>query len=132
MATQNIPMDAGGNIIKRITDDGQEEFIPSSSRRWQELYGPGAESPETIADYVAPPTPVPDVVSARQARLALSAAGLLANVEAAIAASSEAVQITWEYANEIHRSDPLIASLGAALSMSDAEIDGLFQQAIAL
>lgn len=73
---------------------------------------------------------VPAIVSMRQARLALLSAGLLANVDAAIAAlpspQREAAQIDWEYATEVRRASPLIAALGPALGLTDAQIDALF------
>ena len=71
---------------------------------------------------------VPEVVSARQARLALIGAGLLDAVETAIAAlPSAADRVEWEYATEIRRDHPLIASLGVALSLSTEDIDDLFR-----
>lgn len=73
---------------------------------------------------------VPQFVSMRQARLALLAAGLLAGVDAAISAlpspDGEAARIDWEYAVEVRRSSPLIATLGPALGLDDAAIDALF------
>ncbi|MCB2052282.1 MAG: hypothetical protein KDE63_12720 [Novosphingobium sp.] len=79
---------------------------------------------------------VPQVVSMRQARLALLAAGSLAAVDAAIAAlpspQKEAAQIEWEYATEVQRDSALIASLAPALGMDDAAIDALFVAAAAI
>lgn len=68
-------------------------------------------------------------VSLRQARLALAAAGLLDQVEAAVDAAGGATKISWEYATEIYRGDPLIAALQPALSLSDAQVDALFAAA---
>lgn len=77
-----------------------------------------------------PPEPVPQVVTMRQARLALLAAGLLGAVETAIDAlpspDKEAAQIEWEYAMEVNREWPLINSIGSALGLDDAAIDALF------
>jgi len=70
---------------------------------------------------------VPDRVSARQARLALIGAGLIGTVEAAIGGLSAYDQAEWEYATEIRRDHPLIASLGVALSLSEGDIDDLFR-----
>lgn len=74
---------------------------------------------------------VPFAVSMRQGRLALLAAGLLDAVDAGIAGivnpvERRAAQIDWEYATEIRRDSPLIASLGPALGLSEAQIDELF------
>ena len=70
---------------------------------------------------------VPDRVSARQARLALIGAGLIGVVEAAVAGLSAYDRAEWEYATEIRRDHPLIASLGVALSLSTEDIDDLFR-----
>lgn len=73
--------------------------------------------------------PVPLSVTPRQARLALFGAGLLEQVEAAVDAAGGQTKITWEYATEINRNDPLIQTLGFALGLSDKQIDALFVQA---
>jgi hypothetical protein len=65
-------------------------------------------------------------VTPRQARLALLQAGKLGQVNQAINQLDEATKVTWEYATEINRTDPLIVSLGASLGMTPLEIDNLF------
>ena len=84
------------------------------------------------AEFVEPvPVPVvPERVTMRQARLALHAAGLLAQVEAAIDAMPEpprtAVRIEWDYSSEVHRNKPFVLQLGAALGLDSADMDSLF------
>ena len=73
-----------------------------------------------------PPTVIPEVVSMRQARLALLQVGLLSDVDAAIAQGTQADQITWEYATEVRRGDPLVLNLGPALGLSSSQLDSLF------
>lgn len=73
----------------------------------------------------------------RQARLALLAVGLLDDVDAAIAAipdpsTRRAAQIEWEFSNELQRANPFVATLGAALGLSPAQVDDLFIQASGL
>lgn len=84
----------------------------------------------------APSPPVPEVVTMRQARLALLQAGLLDDAEAAIAslpeATRRAAQIEWEYATELRRDHALLAAIGASLSLNSADIDGLFAAAAAI
>lgn len=75
------------------------------------------------------PNPVPQTVTPRQARLALNAAGLLDAVNAAVNAAGGETLITWEYATEVLRTDPLITTLGVALNLSSTQIDGLFTTA---
>ena len=71
------------------------------------------------------------VVSMRQARLALLQAGLLSQVEAAIAAiedagQRQAVQIEWEYAADINRAHPWVQGLADALGLNETQLDDLF------
>lgn len=77
--------------------------------------------------------PVPQIVTMRQARLALLQAGLLSQVDAAINAMAEpdrsAAQIEWEYATEVKRSSGLVQSLAVGLNLSDQQVDDLFKKA---
>ena len=83
-----------------------------------------------IESKIVPPGPVvpvvPTVVSMRQARLALHGAGLLDDVEAAVALADKAVQIEWEFSSELRRDWPTLVGLATALSLTDAQIDDLF------
>lgn len=76
-----------------------------------------------------PPPPVPGVVSRFQARAALHNAGLLAGVEAAVAAADPFTQIAWADATEFRRDSPTIAALAVALGMTGAQLDDLFRAA---
>jgi hypothetical protein len=71
----------------------------------------------------------PESVSMRQARLALLAEGLLDDVEAAVSVADRGTQIEWEYAKDVRRDSPLIASLGSALGLGSEQIDALFIEA---
>jgi len=70
--------------------------------------------------------------SMRQARLALARQGLLATVQSNINALSEESQIEWEYAGSVERNSPLVQSLGAALGLTDEQLDDLFKLAVTL
>jgi hypothetical protein len=76
------------------------------------------------------------VVTARQARLALAAAGKLSSVADAIAAIAEPdktlVSIEWEYATTVERTSPWIDALRPALGLTEEELDALFVQAAEL
>ena len=85
-----------------------------------------------VASGVAIAPYTPQTVTPRQARIALLQAGLLDQVEAAVKAAGGATQITWDYATEINRTDPLITTLGASLKLDDATIDVLFKHAATL
>jgi|688.fasta_scaffold716421_1 hypothetical protein len=79
---------------------------------------------------------VPAYVTMRQARLALLGAGKLASVTAAIntlpSPQKEAAQIEWEYSQTVERNRGFVLLLGAALGLTDAQLDGLFVQAATL
>lgn len=76
------------------------------------------------------------VITMRQARLALHDAGLLASVSAAIDAMPEPdktkARIEWEYAGEVDKNSAWVASLAAALSLSDEQLTALFNGAALL
>ena len=84
----------------------------------------------------APSPPIPATVTMRQARLAMLDAGILTSVSDALAAmtgiTGEAARIEWEYAAELKRDHPLVASLSAALGLTSAQLDGLFTAAAGL
>jgi len=86
--------------------------------------------PPALPEYVPVVVAVPEVVTMRQARLALLGAGLLAQVNAAIAAmpgvAGEAARIEWEYATTVVRDSSWVQSLGSVLGLSAAQIDALF------
>ena len=82
-----------------------------------------------------PPEPViPQSVTMRQARLALLAAGLLDDVDAALAAIPDATerraaQIEWEYAATVDRASAWVGNLSSALGLTDEQLDTLFLSA---
>ena len=87
------------------------------------------------ANYVPPPpdpVPVPQIITIRQAKLALLAAGLLDDVDTAVAAAPRAVQIEWEYAAEVHRSWPTLAAVQVIIGLTDEQVDNLFIAGAAL
>lgn len=75
---------------------------------------------------------VPGSVSARQARLALEDAGLLDTIDAAFTGKAKKSRIEWEYATEIRRDSPLVASMAAELGLTAEQLDQLFIAAYAL
>lgn len=108
--------------LYRATSDGQVELTPD-------------EEEALLAEWAANAAKinVPQSVTMRQARLAIHNAGLSFNVEQAIAnVNDEATRITWDYAQEVKRNDPYVASIGAAMGLTDEQIDNLFIQAAAL
>ncbi|WP_276200172.1 hypothetical protein [Chelatococcus sp. XZ-Ab1] len=77
-------------------------------------------------------------LTARQLRLGLITNGIaLSDVEAAIGGVEDeteraAAQVEWEYASEFVRHHPLIDQIGAALGLTPAQIDTMWQGAQSL
>ena len=88
--------------------------------------------PPALPEYVPVVVAVPEVVTMRQARLALLGAGLLAQVNTAVAnmpgVEGDAARIEWEYAQEVRRDSPLVAALSAAFGWTGAQLDDLFTE----
>lgn len=117
-----IPADA-----LEVSDELFYQTINEQDGIWTLVKGKIVKKP------LPPPVPyIPSIVSMRQVRLALLNAGLLATVSGAIAAGDEAGQIEWEYATQVDKNSQLVASMKAALNLSDAEIDELFKLAATL
>ena len=67
-------------------------------------------------------------VTPRQARIELLRAGMLDAVNQAVASNHEWA-ITWEFATEVRRDDPMIAAVQELLGKTELEIDELFTTA---
>lgn len=117
--------------IERKGDKGVENEPIKSIEQFQQAISLWQTLKDEMDNAPPPPPPV-IVVTPRQAKLALYGAGLLEQVEAAVAASDKATQITWEYAIEFRRDDPLINGLGKQMGLSDEQIDQLFITAMSL
>jgi hypothetical protein len=81
----------------------------------------------TWAVVPAPPPRVPDEIQMWQARTILAQSGLLASINAAVAASNNAeIQIAWEYAPNVVRRSTFVATMATALGLTDAQLDAMF------
>lgn len=72
---------------------------------------------------------VPVSITPRQVRLLLLQQGKLGEVEGLIAQQDEATRITWEYAVQFNRNDPLLNSLAINLGLTSEQVDQFFIQA---
>jgi hypothetical protein len=80
-------------------------------------------------DWPAPPTPapvVPESVTPRQIRQAMTAAGMRASVEAAIAQANQDTKDWYEYATEFRRDHQAVADLAAVLDITTEQLDSLW------
>lgn len=77
-----------------------------------------------------PINPVPQMVSMRQARLALLEVNLLDNIEQILNSLSEPMQseakIEWEYATEVRRDWPTLNQIAQYLNLTSEYVDELF------
>lgn len=98
-----------------------------------------------IGAYAPPPPPTLEELraqipplTARQLRLGLVRHGIsLSSVTVTIEAmpagpEKEKAQIEWEYATTFNRMHPLIATVGAALNLTDIQIDAMWRAAVQL
>lgn len=94
------------------------------------------ETPEELAaieaERAASLLVIPDVVSARQMKLTLLGADLLDDIETFVSSQERGVQISWEYATEFHRGDPLLAGMAKAFGLTDEQVDEIFRTAAGL
>lgn len=117
-------LDATGSVILAEVN-GINTVIEPGHPLWDEV-----STRQDIEPFAPQPDPVPQSVSMFQARTALRRAGLLAAVEATVAASGDPeIQDAWEYATEFPRTSPTIAALAAQIGLTDAQVDDLFRVA---
>ena len=108
--------------VEEVTDsDGNIRYV-YEQLRFEPWY-----SEEAIAKEVAKRKEELKVksITPRQARIVLLRAGMLDAVNQAVANNQEWA-ITWEFATEVKRDDPMIAAVQALLGKTDAYIDDLF------
>jgi hypothetical protein len=84
-------------------------------------------------EYREEPSQITDIVTMRQARLALLAEGKLSDVQVAIdslqSPMKEQAQIEWEYASDVEITNPLIVNLMGVLGFTDTDLENLFIEA---
>jgi hypothetical protein len=133
------------NPQNTIITDGQGTSIPvdAGNTDYQKL----VQGNVTIAPYIAPPPPIPDL-TVRQFMIALQQNGFITEAEArdrnSIPSNINAVfstlpesgaaaaRITWALMTTIPRNDPLVDALGAVLNQTPEQIDDFFRQAALL
>ena len=71
-------------------------------------------------------------VTNKDLRLALNDQGVYGDVEVAMAKSTNTteLEIHWNYSATVNRLDPWVVEVGAALGMSDDQLDALFESAM--
>jgi hypothetical protein len=98
--------------------DGQEQLADAA--------------PELVAFLQAFRNPAPPEVTAGQLIRALDQLGLLASVDAAVAAAAPRTQRRWARAPIFPRNDPLVAAIAQGLGKTAADLDNIFRLASSL
>jgi len=117
-----------GNVVLCNYTPTVSQSAPTVGDLWPQYAGINKKW-KSVPFYEIAPIPIPTTVTPKQARLALDDAGLLSTVETAIQNGPKAWQITWEYATEINRKDPMINALATLLNLTSTQIDNLFIEA---
>lgn len=114
--------------------------VRNDGRGWRAVGGPEDVGPdEHYAEEQPAPvalSSVPELVTMRQARLALLQTGKLSLVNSAIASmpgeAGEAARIEWEFSSIVERKRPYVQQIAVALGMSSQQLDDLFSLAATL
>lgn len=136
VAAEESPLEPGVHLLPGGCIDRVPPVVPDGMRaRWVmgawQFVAVSTEpdpqpAPETIEQWRARAS-----VSRFQARAALHLAGLLDQVQALMdnPATDPLARLAWQDAQEFRRSSPTVLSMGAALGMTDPQLDQLFTQA---
>jgi hypothetical protein len=124
-----------GVLIDIRTLDSKPQDIPHKKFTWHNVvreYGTpfvGLEKGNWVIrtkDPATLPPMVPLSITPRQCRLILEQQGLLDQVEAVMLNHNKASRITWEYALEFRRDDPLLNELAGHFNLTKEQIDQFF------
>lgn len=121
------------NVFQEIRSYNSKPVdIPHKKVSWHPViretgdYFEGLDGDNWIIRTPDPASIPPYSITPRQCRLLLLQQGLLSDVENMIANQDEATKITWEYALEFCRDDPLLLQLAKNLNLTEEQIDQFF------
>ncbi|MEQ7870756.1 hypothetical protein V6R97_08890 [Chromohalobacter salexigens] len=133
-------VDTTGAALNVTLEEGGSLQLPWPCRTWhREEIQAWLDAGNTIQ----PPPEEPDplavwrkatVVSAFQARAALTQAGYMDDVKAHMAdpATDSFTVLAWESATEVRRNSPTVKELAGFLGLSDEQVDDLFRFALTI
>ncbi len=120
---------SGGIVINTIEQDAP----PSIPGEW--VVCPDGVGPRFLLDgtnWIAPAAQVPQSVTPRQFRQALTRTGLRVAVESFIASADQDTKDWYEFSNSFERQNSVLIAAAHGLGKSDADIDALFVLAAGL
>ena len=111
-----------GEVYAYAADGSEDAFIDQNLRPMSDGEVQAHLNPPPIA------APVPQVVSAFQARAALLRASMLDSVEAIMADpdTPREAALAWEYATEFRRDSATVAAISQQLGITESALDALF------
>jgi hypothetical protein len=120
------------NIVSNMVEvDEVSGWLPSDGATLHDpIEGVGIGWLFDGSNFIAPApavVPVPQSITPLQARKALRALGLHAQVVAYVATLSDEAQEDWEYCITVERLNGLVVTAATALGMSEPQIDDLFR-----
>ena len=116
-----------------VANTVEQDALPTIPGEW--VVCPDGVGPRFLLDgtnWIAPAAQVPQSVTPRQFRQALTRTGLRSGVEAFVASADQDTKDWYEYSNAFERSNPVLIASGHGLGKTDAEIDALFVLAATL
>ncbi|CAB4126078.1 hypothetical protein UFOVP73_3 [uncultured Caudovirales phage] len=110
--------DSTNRVAYRVLDNGQMESVLVSA----------LPAGTVIDPYVAPPPPVPTIVSRFQARAALVQAGHFDAIDAYMSTlpRTHIQRMAWDEAADFDRTSTTLAAMAQMLGLDDAALDALF------
>ncbi len=124
-----------GHDLKRFGLRAAEPFVVPAGKVTvgpERFEDDGRQQVFDVEDALEPEPVIPDVVSSRQFKLGLLAAGLLDQVEAWVATQDRAVQIAYHNSATFVRSEPMMQQGFTGLGFTEDQIDAFFMQAGAI
>ena len=117
-----VELDANGNTVQAwIVQDMFSDYINEDGVLVTKL-----EQEEAYIQAEFKKT-VPDVITMRQARLALLQSSLLTTVtDGIMSGTDEELKIEWEYATEVRRDWDNLITMATALGLTEQQLDDLF------
>lgn len=133
------PWQAPQREILHVTTE-EDATHPITNEIDHSLVGKNVYSNRLIMGWTLRPLTASEIAEARaemaveswRAKAILAQEGYLEAANTVVSQADPVTQMAWEKAPTFHRSSAAIQTIGKALGMDDATIDGLFQQAAAI